>query len=259
MSGIMAAMVQAPASSAYDPDAAAWFAAMTVQPDATRKGLYNTFVVDMKAAGLWALTDLVYIFAAPDAQIACLNGKAPATFVATPVNSPTFTADRGYQGDGSTSYLSTGFAANQSGSLYSAQNSAALAAYSNAGGNGSRAIIGDTAGAELIIPAMGGKALARIHAASGTGGASNSDFDGFYAASRLSSGVVDGYKDAVTGTNAVSSSSPTSNTIYILSQGSASFYNGRAAFAWVGGGLTSTQVGDLRTNITTFLTAIGAD
>lgn len=259
MAGALAGRFWTPVSSSYDADAAAWFAAMSSPPDDTRKALYNTFVVDLKSAGVWELTDIVYLLAAHDAQAARLNGKAPSTFTASAVNSPTFTTDRGYQGDGSTSYLTTGFTANQAGSLYSAQNSAALAAYSNASGNSERAIIGDfTTGAELIFAEYAGKTLARIHAAAGADGASTSGFNGFYAASRLSSSVVDAYKDAATGTNAVSSTAPTSTTIYICA-GGGTYYNGRVPFAWIGGGLTSTQVGNLRTITTAFLTAIGAN
>src|SRR5690606_39788847 len=58
--------------------------------------------------GAWGALDGLYVLAAHDAQAARINWKDPAN-VATTINAPTFTADRGYQGDGSSSSLDTNF------------------------------------------------------------------------------------------------------------------------------------------------------
>lgn len=97
------------ASSPYDPAANALFAAMTTPPDAARKTLINNMIVSLKASGVWALLDCLYVLAAADNQAARLNWKAPGTFTASPVNSPAFVVDRGYTGDGSSSLLDSGF------------------------------------------------------------------------------------------------------------------------------------------------------
>lgn len=91
----------------YSPEALAYFAAMSVQPDDTRKALLNTLINTLISGGVWAKLDWLTIMAAHDAQAARINAKTPAE-VATVVNSPTFTTDRGYTGDGATSYLNTG-------------------------------------------------------------------------------------------------------------------------------------------------------
>lgn len=93
---------------AFEPETIAYLNRMSVTPDATRQGLINTFIKDWKAAGLWPLTTVLYLMAAHDAQAARLNLKG-SDFTLTPVASPAFTADRGYKGDGSTSYLRTGY------------------------------------------------------------------------------------------------------------------------------------------------------
>lgn len=89
----------------YCAEALALFARMTVQPDVARKRLINSTIVSMKVAGLWSESkfDGLYIFAAHDAQAARLNWLGSDS-ISVP-GSPTFTANRGYQGNGSSSYL----------------------------------------------------------------------------------------------------------------------------------------------------------
>ena len=57
----------------FDPAATALFARMTVQPDNTRKALINSTIVGLKASGIWAKADALYVTAAHDAQSARLN------------------------------------------------------------------------------------------------------------------------------------------------------------------------------------------
>lgn len=56
--------------------------------------------------------------AAADSQAARINWKAPGTYTLVEVNSPTFTADRGYTGNGTSSYLTTGYAPGDGGGPY---------------------------------------------------------------------------------------------------------------------------------------------
>ena len=79
-------------------------------PSASQQTLQNTLVTDLKTAGIWDKLDLFYCFATDgDSDYATLNWKTPASFQTTKVNSPTFTTNQGYQGDGSSSYLNTNF------------------------------------------------------------------------------------------------------------------------------------------------------
>jgi hypothetical protein len=100
---------------------------MSVAPDATRKGHIDTLIGSLKTAGVWTKLDAIYIFAAHDAQAARLNWVS-SSYDASAVNSPTFTTDRGYTGDGATSYLDTTFNATTAGGNF-AQNSAHLAVW----------------------------------------------------------------------------------------------------------------------------------
>lgn len=106
----------------YEAEATAYFAAMSVAPDDTRKGHLNTLIASLKTAGVWAKLDWLCIHAAHDEQAGRVNAVDP-TEVATAVNSPTFTTDRGFTGNGSSSYLNSGWNPT-SGTHVFAQNSA---------------------------------------------------------------------------------------------------------------------------------------
>lgn len=140
-------LVGAAPTPTYDPDADALFARMTAEPDASRKGLINDLIVSLKDAAVWERLDGLYLLAAHDAQAARLNWVADE-FNLNAMNSPVFTADRGYQGDGSSAYLSTGFvpsAAAGAGSLYQL-NSAHLGGWNRTEGQVSDYISGPTSG-----------------------------------------------------------------------------------------------------------------
>lgn len=79
-------------------------------PSAASQTLQNTLVTDLKSAGIWDKLEVFYIFATDgDSDFATLNWKAPSSFQATKVNSPNFSEDSGFSGDGSTAYLDTNF------------------------------------------------------------------------------------------------------------------------------------------------------
>ena len=88
-------------------EAAAVVAAMTTEPDADRQTAINRMVADLVYAGVWEKLSVLYVFAAHDNQAALLNWIDPAGTVALEVNSPTFTTDRGYTGDGVSAYIDT--------------------------------------------------------------------------------------------------------------------------------------------------------
>jgi hypothetical protein len=95
---------------------------MTVRPQGNRAFLISDTIRRLKAADIWAKLDVLWMLAAHDAQAARLNWKAPASFACTAVNSPTFTADRGYAGNGSSSYLNTGWNPATNGVNYTLNN-----------------------------------------------------------------------------------------------------------------------------------------
>lgn len=125
-------------ASPFDPLSLSLFAAMEVPPDGARKTAIDTCVRALVAAGVWAKLDALYVFAAHDAQAALLNWINPAAFEATAANSPTFTEDEGYAGNGTDSYVDTN--CNSGLTTHYTQNSACFGIWTR--------VVGDNAGGE---------------------------------------------------------------------------------------------------------------
>jgi len=87
--------------------AEALFEAMTTPPSPTRQALITNTINLLVINGLWNKLDLFYMLAAENEQAARLNWKTPGSFTLTATNSPSFVTDRGFAGNGTTSYLDT--------------------------------------------------------------------------------------------------------------------------------------------------------
>ena len=75
-------------------------------PSASQQALQNQLVVDLKDAGVWSKLDTFYVFATDgDSDFASINFKDPNNYEITEVNSPTFTPDVGFTGNGVSAYL----------------------------------------------------------------------------------------------------------------------------------------------------------
>ncbi len=96
----------------YSDEANALFAAMSVEPDASRKQAYDDFYTGFLAAGFVLSEWRQYCLAAHDSQASLLELGNPGTNTLTVNSAPTFTVDSGYQGDGVDDYLGTGILAN---------------------------------------------------------------------------------------------------------------------------------------------------
>lgn len=95
---------------AFDADTLSWQSAVVANGGSVslaRLVIVDQFVFDEKASGAWALTDDYWGLWAENATQALTSLKQRR--LATAVNAPTFTADRGYVFDGTTNYLDTGF------------------------------------------------------------------------------------------------------------------------------------------------------
>ena len=91
-------------------------------PDATLQTKQNTLVLSLKSAGIWSKLHILYLFATNNSNMATLNFKAPSSHQVTLVNSPTFTANQGFKGNASTSYLNTHFNPATGGVQYTLNN-----------------------------------------------------------------------------------------------------------------------------------------
>lgn len=244
----------------YDADAAAAFAAMTVQPTANRKTLYNNLIVGLKADGVWAKLDWLAILAAETAQAGRLNLKNPAKSWST-INSPVFTADRGYQGDGTSAHLDMGEPFGFSGALY-VQNDAHIMVAANDGGSTTTRSphIGNVGTARSAINVLGvaGNNTYQINASVGTAYVGSAVASGIRMATRASSASSSAYTNGSVMDSSASTSGTLSTTNGALLRSQSTYSDDRVSAAGSGSSLTAADVTAYYNRLNTFLSAIGA-
>lgn len=238
----------------YDPDALAFFARLTNQPTDVRKKLYSDLIASLKTAGVWAKLDALYILAAADAQAARQNLVANA-YNLTAIGSPTFTADRGYSGDGVGAYLETG--APNSGFAKFSQNDASFGFWSRSDVSGTGRDIGLSAGASIFL---NGRNVSNIQARVNTTATPSSavaNSTGFYGGRRTGTTHSIFKSGSILSTITDTSAATTTTTFNIL-QGAGLYSARQGALAFIGGYIDDTQVAALNTAAATYMTAVGA-
>jgi hypothetical protein len=240
---------------AIDPDAAAYASAMTVVPSAARVALIDVFVRAIKAGGLWTRLDVLYLLAAHDAQAGRVNLIAPALHTCTAVNSPSFVTDRGYAGDGSTSYLSTGLNPSLGGTRFSL-NDATLFVWSLTDLNASAAEIG-TGTATRLLARSSGSLAARANAATTTTVAV-ADSLGLVGWSRTSAAGHDFFRGGTVVASPTQASGSISNDAIRIGAAGSTYSARRLAVAGAGAGLDGGQIAALAAACEAYLDALGA-
>lgn len=247
-------------AAAYETESTALFARFSADPGATRKGHINTLIAALKTAGVWSKLDAFYMLAAHDAQAAQRNWIADQ-FNLSLVNSPTFTADQGYAGNGTNAYLSTGFNPTVGSPKFTVA-SATLGVWSRTNAtNAAYYDIGNAIGSSSAVnPRSTSGSTMRGQMTGGTlkNWGSNPSSVGHFALSRTASNLVTSYVNgSSTGTDTVAGASFTSDTYTILKAFS-NYSPRQIACAHIGGGLNSTEVAALYNAINTYLVAVGA-
>lgn len=104
-----------------DPDYSALLSYAQTQgyaiPSASQQTIQETLVTDLKAAGVWSKLDSFSVYATDgDSDFALIDWKRLSTQTAT--NSPTFTSNSGYRGDGASARIQSGFVPSTDGVNY---------------------------------------------------------------------------------------------------------------------------------------------
>jgi len=229
--------------------------------------LIDGLIANLKTAGIWSGLDAFWMFAAHDSSSGLLNWVSTA-HNCTSINNPTFTTDRGFNGDGAASYLNTNYnPATQAVNFK--QNDAGGGVYMNAGSpSNTKCSIGITAisngGAITIFPeTASGTISANLTCLS----ASIESIDtllGLTCLSRTVSTSFNIYKNGGFLSNEVKTSNAlTSGDIGILARNFVeifydSFSDQTISFAFIGRALTADEQATLFTIVETYLDAIGA-
>lgn len=245
--------------STYTAESRQLFSAMTTPPSTARQVAINNCIKSLKSSGIWSKLGLLYVFAANDSQAALLNWKQPGTYTATAVNSPTFTTDRGFNGDGATSYIDTNLPANTVPNF--AQNNSAFGIWSLTDAQNPGMEIGTAVGgADFIAPrSTSNTCIWRLHTGTLLTTNSVTSSIGFFSMTRSTSAASSTYINAVISHNeaaATSTSVTNSNLTYL--RGGTNYGTRRIAVGFAGATLTSTEMTSLYNALLAYLQAVGA-
>jgi methionine-rich copper-binding protein CopC len=234
-------------------------------PGATRKGYLETLIDGLVTDGIWTKLDALWMFAQDISGNALINLKS-ASFNATLVNAPTFTADQGYAGNGSSSYVRSNFVPSTAGGNYT-QNSASGGIYIRTSRATSNAYcdMGHRSGNRFtIIPRWSdGHNYSTVNAGAESD-LTAANAQGFHALSRTSNTEFLGYRNGTLVDTETSGSAALSTIEIFICAGNnagsaADFSTDQIAAAFLGGGLDGTEVGNLSSRINAYMTSLGTN
>jgi hypothetical protein len=125
--------------SGMDPDYKAILDYATTQgytlPSESQRLLQEQLIIDLKAAGVWSKLDTFAVFATDgNSDFALIDWKRLSQYTA--VNSPTFTTNQGFKGNGTSSFLDTNWNAVTNGVNFQLNNAGIVCYVFSASGNG---------------------------------------------------------------------------------------------------------------------------
>jgi hypothetical protein len=236
--------------------------AFTTAPTSARKTLINSLVNQLIVCGAWDRLDFLYVLAAVDGQSANVNWKNPGSLTLVANGSPTFTADRGYTGNGTSAYLATGYNPNTS-SLGMGANDMHVGAYTlTTSTNLLSEVASDNSRCNVRIRS----GAANSRASLGTNVATNSTVGAtppsYVVGNRIPGDIQPLYVNGALDTAGTSSTYVgMSTSITLLGNpvaGGGQFSDRQTALAHVGRSLTAPQVASMHNAFRTYLLALGA-
>jgi hypothetical protein len=229
---------------------------MTLPPTDTRRQIIEALIADLSQCGVWDKLDALYLFAAHSAQAARLNWKSSTVADATSVNSPLFTVDRGFTGDGGTSFLDTNTPASEY--VKYAANDATLGVYVRNSVSLNANDIASTPYSHITVGASN-NIVVRVNSSTFFNGDNAGDRTGLFAASRLT-GANTGfaYKDGQPAGSGAQSAGIESDIPFQFLRGGDVFSTRQLAAGFWGAGLTAAEHSDLNTALAIYMTSIGA-
>jgi hypothetical protein len=211
-------------------------------------------------AGLLSKLKGLWVHALPAQADALRNWITPGTRDMTITGSPTFTANQGFTGDGSSGLLSTGAGLATFGS---AQDDTALGLYILTASAASAAVIGRTSSTrtDYLTSFTSGALTARLNDATNDT-FTPARYTGMFTLSRTGSANYGAYLDDTLVATITRASTVLGSTITFLGTTDATgseFSTAKAAFSFVSSGLTASDVKALRSiMVDYFLVGVGA-
>ena len=257
------------AAASYDPSADAYFTAVSAAGgtlDDTFKTAWNGLVVGAKSDGWWTKLKFLHPNAGGNIGGAQVNAITPSTFDLGFVNSPTIDSTIGVTFDGTTQYATTSLIPNTN--LASDSDWQAGVFMMTAATIANRVVLGSnnaTTKRLYIQPLTSGFTPTAMgyNGSIVANGVTTTANNQFIAGSRTTTTRLDLFINGVSDVNNTTSDTSLRTTVEIYygarnSGGSASlFANGKYCLDFVGETMNATDMANMYSRISTFLTAIG--
>jgi hypothetical protein len=241
--------------TSYDADYQAVLNYATTQgytlPSDSQKLLQNQLLLDLKSAGVWAKLDTFSNFATDgSSDFALIDWKRLTQYTA--VNSPTFTTNEGFMGNGTSSYIDTNFNAFNDGVQYT-QDDASRGLYMfNASGTSA---LDGKAVAGINNMARTSTSFQRINTNSGLSGSFSFDaVKGMKSIHRTSSTNVELFNDTTQASRTATSATLNDNSQLILRSGAS--YGLHTISMYFNGASLVTENTDFVTAFDTYITSL---
>lgn len=245
-----------PAASAGCSQATA-FLVRTSGLSANYQTQYTTMICGLVTDGVFTKLDVFYVFATADTTTAKLNLIQNAFPATAPNGDPTFTAQAGYTNP-SNKYLDSGFNASTATTPQYVQNSASMFNWNSASGPDNGHEMGLVSGAgNSLENRTGGDLISVAINAAAAFTVANTDASGLWTVNRTSSSNVDIYHNGASfslGNSSTSAAVQNSNMTFFV--GSAFNTTATLKAGGCGSQLTSGDISNLNTRLTTFFANI---
>lgn len=247
-----------------DPDADAHIARLGGTYSQAELDAINELFVDLKSAGVYTKTPALWLYCMDTSADASLN-IISTSFTATPTNQ-TFTARQGFTGNGSTSFIGTGFTPSSEASV--GQNNMAVSVYLRSRSAGAFNDFGGRAGSgqnsiSWRLNAAGQTPLSTLNSSNIPVGITSTAITGMQTLSRVNSSTVNLYRNSASdGSLSLSSTGKPTVEMYVgatNSGGASGSSDGQYAMAAITEGFTPTEVADFHDAIIKCITVFGAN
>jgi hypothetical protein len=246
-------------NNSIDPDAQLWFTACSDLVSLERLMIVSELIKNLKAADIWNELDRLWIHAGENATQSLIDIKARSS--ATAINSPTFTANKGYAGNGTSSYIESNFNASTAGGKYT-RLSASMGGWCETYGASGGCLIGNNDSSYSRIILSGATRESSCNTGTSPGSISVASHVGFIMAQRTAEAAHASYYNGVSEQSGTTASTTLNNQntkiLANITGGGviAKYATHRIALSFLGSGLSGRE-NSFYTAVRLFMTKIG--
>lgn len=245
-------------SSGFSAETTQFFDRLITMPSSSRQTTYSTLIDGLVSAGVWAKLDALFMYAAADAATSLTNlvQVSHGGFLDTGTGTPTFTADRGWSGNGAPGQRDVNMNFNPSTAAgHYTQNDAMFCAWQIGTTQENELFLADTLNdskIELFPKWSDGNTYWAVNGTEITTTAP-ANSGGFWLGQRTASNASELRRNDVSVGTSASASTALSNSSIVLKP-----VANIVGCAGVGASLSSAQQTSLYNALNSYLTAIGA-